>query len=65
MKEIEWGLVHFGQEITEVVKTESDIGEVLDTELTKPDIEEPKSEVSQPESPSVFPWWQFFPSREG
>jgi len=52
-QEIESGLVHSCLEITKVVHTESNTGEASDTDITELDIEEPKYEFSQLESPSV------------
>jgi len=51
MQEVELGLVNSGWEITKVVQTESGTSEVSDIELIKPEIDQPESEVCQPESP--------------
>ena len=52
MQEVELGLVHSGLEITKIVQTKSDTGEVLDMELTKLEVEELVPNISQHQSPS-------------
>lgn len=54
MQEVELGLVYYGPEITEVVQAKYDTSEFSDTELAEPEVEEPTSEISHPESPSTL-----------